>query len=243
MLLVFIDESGKPTTKEKEPYVVAAFMIRDTDFLDISLALDRIVEDTVAKILGLDPREIEIHTRSIVQNMGIYKGIPPQIRAELLNKVVDFINGLESRAWIAVEIGLKHGRSPPEKEARKRGVRAVYSSLLRDLAQFFTRFGKEMVLIIVDSSELDRDIQSVMSETVREELWNLGMLHRMLVDKPLFLSSRYYRPLQIADVIAYTYRRIAMEKPIAMGGLFNFRNYVAKMDKLLIRKPRKVLLW
>ena len=243
MLLVFVDESGKPTTKEMDPYVVAALIMHDRDFLDVSLAIDRIVEDTVAKVLGLDPREIEVHARSIVQGMGIYRRVPPAIRAKLLAKVVDLVSSLEGRIWLLIVVGTKGSTALREKEARRRGVQIVYSALVRDIASSLPRFGKEMVLIIVDSSELDRDVQHAVSSTIVEELWSSSIAFRMLVDRPLFLSSKRYRPLQLADVVAYTFRRIALGKPRAMGNLFDFESYASKISKLLAKKPRKIKLW
>ncbi len=238
MFLVFIDESGKPTRGEKDPYVVAALILHDSVYLDLEREVDKVVESVLGEHIDIDAMKIEIHAKDIVQNKGVFRRVPVKARIRLLDELFSlmcerFKNKLTSIVIIIVK---DKALSLDEKSARRRMVQRAYTLLVERITWFLEDYGKELALLMVDESDLDYDIRDIVRYELLHGLYTSRLgASRLIIDTPLFVKSHRYRPIQLADLIAYTYFRIHAGRPKAMGGAFDFMKYKGMIERILRR--------
>ncbi len=236
MFLVFIDESGKPDRK-RDPYVVCALMIHDSDFIAIEEGIDEIIGRT----LKVDnPGSVEIHGKDIFQNKGIFKMFSMEKRRELVDNIIEFIESdLSGRAKAVIVVFDKNRiLSKPYDYARKRMVSIAYKFLMERIAWLVREWGPELTLLINDQSELDYDIIDAVKYEIINGIYTSRIVNtRYFIKTPLFVESQEYRMLQIADLIAYIYARIYKGKPKIAKGFFDLTNYFQKILPMIRSGP------
>ncbi len=238
MYLVFIDESGKPDKKD-DPYVVCALMIHDSSFIFIEDQVDHIVSAT----LGIDrPRIAEIHGRDIFQNKGIYKRMfTIEQRRALVENITRFIeNELVNRAQAVLVVFDKNRvlKMHNDKNARKYMVNIVYKLLMERIAWMVYEWGPQPTLLLSDQSELDADIIDTVRHEIREGMYTSNIVDsKYFIKTPLFVDSKEYRCLQLADLIAYIYGRIHKGKTSIAHGFFDLESYFRRISTIIRKSP------
>lgn len=237
MFLVFIDESGKPD-KKNDPYVVCAFMIHDSSYFFIEEGIDEIV----SRVLGINnnPRIAEIHGRDIFQRKGIYKQYTMEQRRTLVENIVDFIEDKLTGIAKAVLIVFdkKQILNKPDDYARKQMVKTVYKLLMERIAWMVRESGPELTLLLSDQSELDADIIDIVRYEMREGIYTSNIIsEKYFIKTPLFVDSKDYRCLQLADLIAYIYGRIYKGKTSIAHGFFDLKNYFERISSIIRKGP------
>jgi len=238
MFLVFIDESGKPDRVD-DPYVVCALMIHDSNFIFIEDEIDRIVSDT----LGIDrPRIAEIHGKDIFQNKGVYKKMfTMEQQRELVENITRFIeNELADKAQAILVVFDKNRvlRIRDDDYIRKYMVNTVYKLLMERIAWMIYEQGPEPTLLLSDQSELDADIIDIVRHEIREGIYTSSILDsKYFIKTPLFVNSKEYRCLQLADLIAYIYGRIHKGKTTIARGFFDLESYFRRISRIIRKGP------
>lgn len=240
MYLIFIDESGKPSVKEKDPFVVATLIIHDEIFFDLENDIDDIVANVLRFSTSYLARAVELHGKSLFQNKEPFNRYPIQKRVELADKIFDYIfHELQGSATtILVGIKKKEILKLPEKHARKIIIEKAYMYTMERIAWFLRDYFPTLAQIIIDTSELDSDIRQVVINEINRGMYTSRIIPPItFLEGPIFVKSEKYRALQLTDLIAYVFHRLLSGRPTAMNGLFDFRIYFTKIKPIIRKGP------
>jgi len=243
---VFIDESGKPTKKEGTPFVVSALIVDDRTYLRIRRDINVILRDVLGDVISerrFRVDGVEVHAREVVQGEGFFRGVDIGRRAALLRRVSHYVGSELRGAATSVSVVIVKKRvlntSSSEGEVREAMVKKAFGLLMERVAWYLSDYDNELALLLVDKSEIDYDVRNAVLLEITQGLYTSQLTSsERILETPLFIDSKRHRPLQLADFIAYTLFRIYSGKPVAAGGVFNFRAYLSNMEPI-IRKGSK----
>ncbi len=224
LLVAFIDESGKPTKKEKTPFVVSALIIEDDDIVRIR----REIHDLKTCIISnIDP-QAEIHAKDIVHGKRYYRSVRMEDRKRLFDALCNYIASLNCTI-ISVVIVKKSVLESRESDRviREEIEKRAYSLLLERLVIYLNKRGKgnEVMLLVIDETDVghDKSIKEKILEEISKGIYTSRYPSSRRVFKiPLFYPSIEMTPLQLADIVAYTIFK-KYSKP--RSAVFDFNNY------------------
>ena len=248
-LIVFIDESGKPTPKEKDPYVVAALLVDEAAYHELQEAVEHMLHNVLIRYsrgtnLPLNPRLWEIHAKDIVQSKGDYKRLSIDARVAIIEGVIEILKDFaqDSLVEAIVTVVLKDRITYSKfkhKKIQKDIVARAYGLLMERLVWALESdpIGRQhdIAILVVDESELNENVRDVVIDEVTRGIYTsrLGSSTRVLPD-PIFAASKRYRGLQLADVIAYIARRIIAGRK--EPGRFNLRKCWDDIAQYVLRR-------
>lgn len=213
-VLVFIDESGKPGLHEEDPFVLAALMVDERVFFDIEDDVNRLVKTELG---GYGLPFVELHAKDLIQGKGDFSSIPVHVRARIYWGALEIAAQYAAEGYVegvVVETRKAFTVKPSRKESRKCVMREAINRVLERVAWALYDFvGRGTAILIIDENELDSYIREVVEDEILRGHYTsrIAASRRILLD-PLFARSWHYRCLQLADLVAYTARRIASKK-------------------------------
>lgn len=228
MYIAFIDESGKPTKKERSPFVLAALIVRDSELNRIRKEVNRIKLK-----YGLDP-DVEIHARDIVHGKRGFKNVDMRVRKSLLDDVFNLLKSLDITLISTVILKKRIVGSPkPDSIVREEVEAKCYELLVERLVLFLEKKAvDDWLLMVIDETytkhdlSIRRNIERVVQHGFFASRWPAS---RRVFMQPLFVPSKLYEPLQLADIIAYTVFK-KYSKP--RSAIFDFNKYFQQiLDK------------
>ena len=95
MYLIHIDESGKPNLKDKENYILSAFIVNEEHWFCINNDLNDL-KKKIFSSLSSDPLDVEIHIKDIVHGGRKFKGIPEPNRYTMLDEIYSLIENMQA---------------------------------------------------------------------------------------------------------------------------------------------------
>lgn len=215
--ILAIDESGKAHEATKsQPFVLSGIIVDETNVDNIRRELS-----SVRVKYGLDPAT-EFHSKQIVHGKGAFSHIRDmRERASILEDIyrilINYINKI-------ISVYYRGGIDDPILAES----RAYQYLIERGIIAFDKiRENNEILVIIIDSIHYKQDdaIRRLLHHEIRNGIytssWNVS---RLVLQEPLFMTSRDCQILQLADLAAYTIRRGMYQKPIV--GPMNFKHYL-----------------
>lgn len=199
MYLLYVDESGRPTGRGDDHFVLAGLAAHEMDCYPFGRGLAAVQR----RVLAPEHHELEIHASRIISGRHEWSHVPEPERLALLDAVFDHISGWRSQSGrgvsafaVVVHKATFRGRSI---------VELAYDQLLARFDSFVTRQhlagDSHRSLVIADESAYEQLLQQSLPR------WKSGVgspkrLHS-LVEVPLFVDSRASRLIQAADCVAW----------------------------------------
>lgn len=202
MLLTYLDESYT-----KERYFIAGLLVPDAEARSLTIALDKIVEDTSWDHGGVH-LTAELHGYDLVAGKGDWERLAPKVRVRIgvynkaLQAIADHDVKIIIRSVDIVGLDVRH----PNGHDHPHGI--VMTHLVERVDEYAASVGAYALLI---ADEVDGQVG------YRRDLWNYqrsatwGWRSRKItrvVDTLHFAPSTASRLVQAADLIAYLARRV-----------------------------------
>ncbi|QXJ33836.1 DUF3800 domain-containing protein [Saccharolobus shibatae] len=249
MLLVFIDENGKPTFKEIDkqgrplPFIVTSIIVRDTE---LSIIKNRIA--FLKAKYGIP--NLEIHASDLFHPKSNFPLTESQIRnfAEEFAEIIKDLNIviISSVVFKKYRTVSKPIKSTVDKKLRKDVISIGYRHLFERIIRFAEKnYPNEWILFIHDQISVSKDSQlsteqKEIIETMNNELDNNPYIRRSpiveRVFKPIyFANSSQYDVLQISDFAGYIIRKHILNEK---GNKFNYERLFEIISSKLDKNPK-----
>jgi hypothetical protein len=198
MYLLYVDESGRPTGRGDDHFVLAGVAVHEMDCYPFGQGLGAVQR----RMLPPEHPDLEIHASRIISGRNEWSHVDEATRPALLDGVFDYISTWRSASGRGV---LLFATVVHKRSFRGRSVIEVaYDQLLARFDSFLTRQhlqgDSHRSLVVADESSYEQFLQQSMPK------WKAGVgtkkLHS-LVEVPLFVDSRASRLIQAADCVAW----------------------------------------
>ncbi len=199
MYLLYVDESGRPTGRGDDHFVLAGLALHEEDCYPFA----RSVEGVQSRLLPVQHRDLEIHASRIIAGRNEWSHVAKADRLALLDALFNHFRDWRAPSGrrpvlFAVVV---HKRSFPNTSV----VELAYDQLLARFDSYLIRQhlagDSHRSLVIADESSYEPLLQRLLPR------WKAGIgppkkLHS-LVEVPLFVDSRASRLIQVADCVAW----------------------------------------
>ena len=196
MHLLYLDESGHPTDKATQFFVLAGFSIFETQ----PHWLDSSITPIAERFNPTDPGSIEFHGACMRSGSEGWKQFPPAMRVQALVDILSLLGNTQLKLRVFASVIQKSTMSPAE--VLPKAFEHVSSQFDNYLATIWTRHrDAQRGLVIFDKTDYEQKLQA-MSYLFKHKGHTNGRL-RNFAEVPLFLDSKASRLIQMADLIAY----------------------------------------
>lgn len=202
MHLLYVDESGHPSDRAQEWFVLAGVSVfeRQTHWLKVEL-------DAIASRFNPEfPADVELHAAEM-RNGKAWRHFPPADRISAIKDALEVLTRSHpSNRIFAVAVKRGSVEGDPVEYAFEQLASRFDLYLRRLHLQGDTQRG----LMIFDRKQGERRIQQLTGEF--QKVGHTYGLLRNFAEVPVFMDSRSSRLVQLADLIAYAvYRRYQNE--------------------------------
>lgn len=214
MKFCYVDESGTGD----EPYAVMVGIVVDA----LRMRPTKADWDGLLKHLGrIIGRSIEeIHTRDFYAGNGPWRGIDGPQRAEIIGSIMNWLND-RKHSFVYATVDKEKFFSEFPKDDRHDDIETLWRflglHLVLSIQKLHQRFEKNKgnTVLIFDNEE--RESIRFTDLILNPPRWSATYYTRtkkqdeldQIVDVPYFADSRYVSLLQVADFVAYFFRRYA----------------------------------
>lgn len=203
MYLLYVDESGNHADAS-DHFVVGGIAVHEAAVVP----LQRAVEAAIERRLDPHLRTLEIHAQHMRTGKGPWRGLPKDVRTELLDDVVRAVISLRRRR--PHDLALFAAVHAPGAVADADTLERTFEEQLLRFTQMLYRYNpgarEPRGLVIADRARYETELQPI-ARRWRESGTRFTRLTR-LVEVPLFVDSHLARLVQVADVVAHVvYRR------------------------------------
>lgn len=198
MFLRYADESGTPSGRDQQHFVLAGFSIFERKAHWLALELDKIA----ARFAPEDPGSVELHGAPMLAGRNFWRKVDKAARLDAIKDALRLIDGRHYRVFASV---VRKAAISPEDP-----VRATFQQLVSRFDHFLAREhiqhrNTHRGLVIFDKTSKEGPIQALARDfKVTGHDW--GQLRNM-AEVPAFIDSRATRLLQLADLVAYALYR------------------------------------
>ena len=227
-----MDESGKPSRKNNDNYVLANFCIHESNWMIIDNAVKTI---KLQYFPTIDPDDVEFHTYEIIQGKNLYKTMKIKERIQLLDDIYDLISNM---ACTLIAIYIDKNKLYHNVDAEYWALKLLFERSCIWLDKENTKRisnGKpsERALLLIDSIQYNYDLK------IRKKLlpWirkgTIYQKNKYFIEDPIFVESQYRTMQQLVDAVAYCIRRNYNTTNPKMNKIFNkfFNKINRKFDK------------
>lgn len=194
MYLLYADDSGVSSDPNVKYSVLAGFATFENQTFWIQKAVDEIMLKHTGRA------DLELHASPIRSGKGIWRGFPKEKREAILKDTLNYIKDNYPRQFILFGAVIDNSNDDVQEE--------LFSQLTIRFDKFLKRkFLKHdesaRGLAIFDKSKMENQYQNwskiyqTLGNKLNEKLNNFA-------EVPLFLDSSISRPIQIADLIAFS---------------------------------------
>lgn len=204
MYLIYIDESGKPTRKDKEDFVLVGLCINEQHYRNIDQKIDELKNKYFPKI---DLDNVEFHAKDIAYNKKVYTSLTFDQRFHLFEDIYSLISKIE--CTIIGTIIRKNKIRKKDLDIELWAFRLLFDRFCKLLERRNKDEKKpnEYALLLFDS------IRPVYDLKLRHKIIDMfrrGTYYNQndyIIEDPLFISSSYRNMVQLVDCIAFCIRR------------------------------------
>jgi len=192
--MLYVDDSGSPTSSTDKYCVLAGFATREDQNYWIQQNIDKLVN----QYTGMT--DIEIHGSPLRTGHGKWRQFPKDIRENLFIEVLNYIAANYPRQFILFGAVIKNQGD------------SIAEDLFMQITSRFDKFLKRKFarhqepargIAIFDKTRMEQQFQ-VLSQVYQKIGNRWGETLDNFAEVPLFLDSRMSRSIQIADIIAYS---------------------------------------
>lgn len=194
MHLLYIDESGDLTNADAE---VAGLAVHESDVRQLA----RRVEDLLGRVLDPHLVHLEVHAQHIRKGKGPWRGVPNQVKAEIVSGIVDILAGEADPSCQLFGV-VRHPGAVPQADPIER----MFEELLMRFDSYVRRRSssskRELGLVVADEAKYAKYVQPMAANWQSGAGARSGKL-RHLAEVPLFVDSKLSRLVQLADFVAH----------------------------------------
>jgi hypothetical protein len=212
MYLVYVDESGKPTFKDPENFVLGAVVIQESHYHAIDLAVNAVKE----RYFALQPQTVEIHTMDMVYRRNRFQALSLDQCQAMFRDVAEVV--AQSQCTLLASVIVKSRVFPHLRDKQfdplEWGHRLLFERACNLLAKINASRGpsqQEHGILLIDAVERRHDARL---RTKLVDFYRSGshyVKNQFLIDEPIFVSSQYRNLSQLADFVAFVVRRYHRE--------------------------------
>jgi len=214
-VIMSVDESGKPPDPV---FVLAGVLLHESVLPDLNGMLDGLRRD-----LGLPP-DAEFHARDIVHGKGVFAHIREfDKRRWILEEILKTLGSIG--AVVVAVVG--RGPARDENQALTQAFRFLIE---RGIIAFDKRAERdELMVLVIDETDYKNDwvrarlVEAEIEHGIYTSRW---FATSRVIKRPVFLPSKSFGPLQLADVVAYIIRRVHSGGTDRLGFNVLYRKYV-----------------
>lgn len=190
MYLLYLDDSGSADNAKEQFLVLGGVCVFERQVNHFTVELDKIAR----RLFPSDPDSVEFHASEIFSGrQEPWKALARVQRQEVIKEVLGVLaNAYDTaRAFACVVHKASYPRHPME---------VAFEDLCSRFDKFLTRKNEKGLIILDESTHattllgMARDFRRLGTQ------WNVI---RHIVDGPMFVSSRAFRCVQLADHVAY----------------------------------------
>ena len=194
MYMLYVDDSGSPTSPTDKHSVLAGFVTREDQNYWIQQNIDKLVN----QYTGMT--DVEIHGSPLRTGHGEWRHFPKDKRESLFIEVLNYIAANYPRQFILFGAVIRNQGNN------------VAEDLFTQITSRFDKFLKRKFvkhqepargIAIFDKTRMEQQFQ-IWSQVYQKIGNKWGETLANFAEVPLFLDSRMSRSIQIADIIAYS---------------------------------------
>ncbi len=252
MIIAFIDESGKPTFREKNyktneplPFVVSTVIVpNDQTLNDIRKNLTNIKLK-----FNLDPN-LEIHASDLFhpKKDNPYSNWPTDQINDFATELSLIIKNLDISIISVAIIKKCSYANIADKQLKISVLESAYSLLFERIVKFAERNkNNEWIILVHDQinarsdSEMTEEEQSVINiinNTISNNFYIKGLSATFRIFQPVYFSNSRLDPLQLADFVSYVVRRHLIE---SVDVKFLYKKFFDNISEKFDKGPREQL--
>jgi hypothetical protein len=197
--LLYLDDSGSPTNKNEEYFVLGGVSVPEQSIRWLSYEIEKLA----IQIDGQNPRDVEFHAAEMYSTRGRWSSYS---RAERIENIKAVLRTMD-RAYQGVTVFACAVHKPSFPNADP--FEMAFEELADRFAKYLSRMNENdhsaadaRGLIVLDKSTYENSLQSLATQ-FRHKGNRWGNQLRNLCEVPLFIDSKAARITQLADHIAY----------------------------------------
>ncbi|MBV9178114.1 MAG: DUF3800 domain-containing protein [Nitrososphaeraceae archaeon] len=196
--MMYVDDSGNPTLKGGQYYVLSGIIIHETSLRDIE---NRVRHYKETNFKGLYANK-EIHAYYMYQGEGDFKDIDPRSRIVLLRNLY---TSMSLMPITIISVGIEK-RLIQNAFPYWNPLRAAWIFITERFDRYISEnsmnsLDKGIIMIDKGSRSSDKVATSVINH-IRKNGSNTQQINH-IIEEPVFISSAVSEPMQIADASAY----------------------------------------
>lgn len=199
MHILYLDDSGSPTNRNEEYFVLGGLSVPENSVGWLTYELEKIASEYDAD----DPSSVELHAAEIFKGAEHpWKDITvKRERVDVIKKVLSSLDKA-NREIVAFACAV-HKASVTREDVVIHAYEEVTSRFNRYLQRISTETGsKQRGIIVLDKSSYETGLQNLTSQ-IRKNGNRWGGFMKEVVEVPLFVDSKASRIVQLADHVAY----------------------------------------
>jgi hypothetical protein len=197
LYFLYLDESGNPDSAEDRHFVLAGLAIHESRTDVVSRELDRLQQS----IFPNRP-PIDFHVSPMRAGKGVWRDLTKDDRERHIDSLIDIVTRQDDRVALFASVvekdALRYGEAAV-KDATEQITKRFDTFLRRQLTE---RQSKQRGLLVFAEGRF-HDRARIWVKGFKELGTKWGVISN-LSDIPYFASARESRPLQLADLVAYT---------------------------------------
>lgn len=219
LYLLYVDESGEPSNKEEQYFILGGISIYETNAFFLSQAFDKVQEKWFPEATS----SIEFHASKIYNRNG--EPWHSMSKEDCRAVFVDLCNALDSVSHKALSLFAVavHKQSFPSEPP----VEKAFHELCGYFDSFLTQSNlqlpnnKNRGLMVLDSNKYKGHLDTLLLEYRQFGGTKYGRV-KNFADAPVFANSQTTRLIQAADFVAYSvYRRYERSDTLLLDKLIN----------------------
>jgi hypothetical protein len=227
LYLLYADDSGSPTDKSQEYFVLGGVAIFERQVHWINLELEKIA----ARFNPTDSRAVELHGSPMLNGKHGWESVPRAVRIQTIKDSLGVL-AVSKQSSVAFCVAVKKSTIPSVdpvewafEELCKRFdffLKLMYRKRKEvDRDTNYASNEPQRGLMIIDESTKETSLQRLAID-FRTRGHSSGIL-RNLTEVPLFVDSRATRLVQLADLISYATFRLVERNDSSFIDVFRHR--------------------
>lgn len=199
MYLLYLDDSGSVRNASDRHVILAGFAIFERGGHWLGGALDKMA----AEIWPTSPDSLEFHGTDIHSGKKHWRAVPKEDRERAYRDALGHLAAARGVRLFAVAI---HKEAVSPRDPMEVAFEQIVSRFDQMLGRLHKAGDTQRGLIISDKSTYETSLQRLSVE-FRRNGHSFGYLYNM-ADVPLFVDSKATRLIQLADLVAHSFRRL-----------------------------------
>lgn len=211
MLIAYVDESGIPSFKENDNFVLSCIIIEDDHWSRLDKSIFQIKRKYYPK---LNPDEIEFHASEIIRGRREHKTLTVQDRYKVLNEIYSLISQEE---LVILNVVINKSKIYNHKKATFDIEQWAYRLLFERLDKYsvkvnakkkLTNKDDEYCIMIIDShtESYDKKLRDKILNFLKHGTYYVQ--NKFIIEDPIFTDSKWRGLSQLVDCTAFCVGRV-----------------------------------